>query len=235
MRLLPYTDMAVTPRAERTTLSPVSVIASAARTCYQVRDGEGKRSDEELATLLIDNGHYSMLEFANFGCQIWTDRGVSHELVRHRLFSFAQESTRYCAYKDELTFFAPQVFAGESDGDRISVHEFYELAEVMYQRQLAAGIPAQHARDLLPTSLATHIEVQGNMREWRHFLDLRLSLRAHPKMRFIAMAVYREIYDWCPLLLRGLELPVEGAWKKDYAVQGTFDFSGTDTKNSARR
>jgi thymidylate synthase (FAD) len=132
------------------------------------------------------------------------DRGISHEIVRHRIASYSQESTRYCNYTqakfgNELTFIKP--FFWEED----SVHyalwkDAMQKIEDSYNKLIAAGAKAEEARSILPNSLKTEIVVTMNLREWRHFFKLRTSKASHPQMREIACAMLKEFKAKIPML-----------------------------------
>jgi thymidylate synthase (FAD) len=181
---------------------PLQVIESAARTCYKSEDLIDPESAERLAQKLLDRGHHAMLEHISASLRFVTDRGISHEIVRHRLASYAQESTRYCNYtKDkfgnEITVIEPQFPNG---GCRDDWYACIKKAETTYQRLIAQGVSPQFARSVLPTCLKTEIVVTANAREWRHILQLRLSPAAHPQMRELMEKAQGILHDWCPLL-----------------------------------
>jgi thymidylate synthase (FAD) len=149
--------------------------------------------------MILSNGHVSVLEHASAGFSIITDRGVTHEIVRHRIASFSQESTRYCNYgKDqfgrEITVVEPPGlrepgYTGSplmADGDLCAWASVMEGCEHIYMEMLDRGVAPQIARSVLPNSLKAEIGMTANFREWRHFLTLRTSLKAHPQMRQIA-------------------------------------------------
>lgn len=164
-------------------------IEAAARTCYKSENYISEDSWKALIKKLKENNHGAMLEFGNFICRITTDRGVSHELVRHRIASFAQESTRYCNYgknkfNNELTFIKPV----EID---ISKNEFkiwksaMEAAEESYLTMIEEKVKPENARSVLPNSLKTEVVMKCNWRELLHMLDLRTSAAAHPDIRYV--------------------------------------------------
>lgn len=180
-------------------------IESAGRTCYK---SEEKVDTENFIRLIIARGHESVLEHGNASVRIVTDRGVTHELVRHRIASYSQESTRYCNYAsdrfgNQVTFILPVWFYAyhaqeEFDGDWPSQnkipmnHSYYEWlkacqdAEKHYLEMLRFGSTPQEARAVLPNSLKTEIVMTANLREWRHFFRLRTAPAAHPQMRELA-------------------------------------------------
>lgn len=175
---------------------PVLQVEGVARTCYQSEPKNGNhRASEDFIRRLIRNGHTAMIEFASVGFRIVTDRGVTHELVRHRIASFAQESTRYCNYGGkDMEFVKPVTLQKTVDGTdggpwtdaysawRRAMHQ----AEANYNEMLEAGCSPQIARSVLPNSLKTEICVQLNMRSLRNFVALRTAKTAHPDMQFVA-------------------------------------------------
>ena len=170
-------------------------IWNAGTLCYQSerRDVAPSRATMlDFIHRLITKGHESVIEHVNFTFQAVCDRGVSHELVRHRLASYSQESTRYCNYSKErfgteITVIKPPGLGSESQLE-------WELgvltAERAYLKMLETGCTPQIARSVLPTCLKTEIVFTFNARELRHFLRLRLAKAAHPQMREIARLVY---------------------------------------------
>jgi thymidylate synthase (FAD) len=161
--------------------------------CYKC-DGTGTdiASAIDLINKIKANGHESVLEHASAGFSIITDRGVTHEIVRHRVgIAFSQESTRYCNYGNdrfgnELTVIEPPTLTPGAFGTRAKWTAAMATAESIYTALIAEGIAPQIARSVLPNSLKAEIGVTANFREWRHFLRLRTSPKAHPQMREIA-------------------------------------------------
>lgn len=170
----------------------ISLLERAYRTCYQ---SEPKGHPEEFLTAKIKMGHLSPLEHASMTVVFVCDRGVSHELVRHRLMSPSQESTRYCIYLKGVKFIDiregidldPKMVAKLSHkGIEDIVAEWtaaMEDAERHYTNMLGFGATPQIARSVLPNSTKTQIVVTANFREWRHIFELRTSSAAHPQMR----------------------------------------------------
>lgn len=136
------------------------------------------------------------------------DRGVSHEIVRHRLASYSQESTRYCNYGAgqfgrEITVIAPCFLEFGTRGWDLW-KTACESAEAYYFRLLNFGCSPQEARSVLPNSLKTEVVMTANIREWRHFLKLRCSPAAHPQMREVAMILLKEVHAKIPVLFDDL-------------------------------
>jgi thymidylate synthase (FAD) len=181
-------------------------IERAGRVCYK---SESKsqftvESGEKFVKSIIERGHESVLEHVSLGAIIICDRGVSHELVRHRLASYSQENTRYCNYsKDdfhgELTVIKP-CFWYKTDKQYRIWEEACEYAEMLYMKLIEAGATAQEARTLLPNSTKTEIAMTANIREWRHFFKLRCDKASHPQMREIACMLRDVCQDRYPAL-----------------------------------
>ncbi len=171
------------------------MIEKAARTCYRSEDKAGEGSAEKMVKMLIRLGHEAMIEHAVASFRIVADRGISHEIVRHRIASYAQESTRYCKYRKGIKVVRPE---GLSHWQEAIWRESVLYAEMMYQKMLEEGCRAEIARSVLPTCTATVIVMTANLREWRHFLKLRGSKKAHPGIRQIAEMIRQELVEACP-------------------------------------
>ncbi|MDR1735654.1 MAG: FAD-dependent thymidylate synthase [Oscillospiraceae bacterium] len=174
------------------------------RVCYKSEDKITPESAPAFVKMLIARGHEAMIEHYSFSVKFICDRGVSHEIVRHRIASFAQESTRYCNYsKDkyggEITVIAPFFWPDESE-QFLRWREGMESAERAYFALLAAGATAQEARAALPSSLKTELVMTANLREWRHFFKLRAASAAHPQMREVAAALLEELKTLMPVV-----------------------------------
>ncbi len=178
-------------------------IEECGRVCYKSEERIDDGSAEAFCRNLIARGHEAVLEHVSFTVKIVCDRGVSHEIVRHRLASYCQESTRYCNYSkskfgSEITVIKP-CYLDPGTKAYASWAAACMMAETCYFNMLAEGCTAQEARAVLPSSLKTEIVMTANAREWRHFLRLRTSPAAHPQMR--------EIADRLKMLFR-LNIPV---------------------------
>jgi len=181
-------------------INALQMIEKAGRTCYKSED---KITDESAASFvkgLIKRNHHAMIEFGDITVRFITNRGVTHELVRHRLCSFAQESTRYVRYNGDMEFIIPEWFAEESNySEAIFMGACYE-AENSYKKLLDAGWSPQQAREVLPNSLKTELVVKGNIREWRHIFTLRCANTAHPQMYALMRPLLKELQTKLPIL-----------------------------------
>lgn len=175
----------------------MQTIEDAGRTCYKSEDKINETSHVAFIERLVRRGHEAMLEHGYATAYFRVDRGVSHELVRHRLASFAQESTRYCNYKDkDIEFVEPST---ELDADSMNAWSSHmQACEVVYNNLIKAGHSPQVARAVLPNSLATDLVVTANLREWRTIFKLRCAKDAHPDMRYIMIRLLSDMYKLFP-------------------------------------
>ena len=175
------------------------------RVCYKSEGKMQPEGDPDFLKSKLTMGHESVIEHEKATVMFVVDRGISHEIVRHRIAAYSQESTRYCNYSNkkfgnEITVIEPfffdknKVISNECFGnydDYCSMYDIWknscEDIEFNYFRLIANGATAQEARSILPNSLKTEIVVTYNMREWRHFFKLRCSSAAHPQMRQVAI------------------------------------------------
>lgn len=180
-------------------------IEKVARTCYKSEDRITEGSAQKMVGNLISRGHEAMLEHGGLiSVRFIVDRGVSHELVRHRIASFAQESTRYCNYSKEkfgkdLTFIQP-CFWERGSIEYAAWEESMIAAETVYLNLINSGAQPQEARSVLPNSLKTEIVVSANPREWRAFFKLRVAEAAHPQMREVTRPLLDKFKELVPVL-----------------------------------
>lgn len=195
----------ITPNAEQ-------LIERAGRTCYKSENKITEESAGEFIKMLLGRGHESVIEHAYASFRVVCDRGVSHEFVRHRLFSYSQESTRYCNYSkakygNEITVIKPPGLSAQAE----ALWQLHcEDAEKRYMKMLELGCKPETARSILPNSLKTELVATANFREWRHFLFMRWSPRAHPQMQEIAGMIGQILYRWCPAVFKDRYFPVVG-------------------------
>jgi len=175
-------------------------IERAGRTCYKSEEKISEGSEIHFAKMLRDSGHHAMLEFGDIAVRFITNRGVTHELVRHRLCSFAQESTRYVKYDGQMEFILP-VWWNEVDEESQAIWmEAMKESEQNYRILRRKGWRPEQAREVLPNSLKTEIVVKANTREWRHIFQLRCSSKAHPQMRALMRPLHRDIKGVIPII-----------------------------------
>ena len=174
------------------------------RVCYKSEDLITEDSAEKFIRNILNRGHESVIEHEKISVKMVCDRGVTHEIVRHRVASYSQESTRYCNYQkdkfgNELTFIKP-VFWKEDSPEYALWKESMQQIEDQYMKLIDMGASAQEARSILPNSLKTEIVVTMNLREWRHFFRLRTASAAHPQIREIAGMVLEEFRRQIPVV-----------------------------------
>lgn len=183
----------------------MKAIERAARTCYKSEDRITEGSARELVSRLIRSGHHAMLEFGIIQVRFICNRGFTHELVRHRLCSFAQESTRYCNYSkdnhgNEVTFIIPPWLENADSSMRDTWKGHMKDCEDLYLSAIKNGLPPQHARGFLPIDLKTEIVIQANLREWRHIFKLRTAPAAHPSMQQLMIPLLDQLRGMIPIL-----------------------------------
>ena len=185
-------------------------IEKIARVCYKSEDNIKEGSAQRMVKALISRGHEAMLEHFSFSVKFTVDRGVSHEIVRHRIASFAQESTRYCNYgkADSITVIRPCYFK-EDTPDMDNWAESCMRAEKAYMDLLKNGVTPEKARAVLPNSLKTEIVVTMNLRQWRHFFKLRavgVTGAPHPQMLEVSVPLLQEVKNLIPVVFDDLEV-----------------------------
>ena len=191
------------------------------RVCYKSEDRitDDGESAKKFVKMLISNGHEAMIEHSSLSVKFVVDRGVSHELVRHRIASFAQESTRYCKYSkdkfgNEITVILPCFFdTGMGILSNSLVYQEWKLAcecaEERYFNLLKMGATPQQARTVLPNSLKTEITITANYREWRNFFKLRTAEASHPQMREVTIPLLKELQTLIPIIFDDIEVKDE--------------------------
>lgn len=194
------------------------------RKCYKSDDRitEDGSSAKKFVKMLVDNHHEAMIEHGSMSVLFTTDRGVSHEMVRHRIASFAQESTRYVNYSldkfgNEINVIdISECFKYDAKMKNLSAIEIglilHEWAEAMmdaerhYMNLIKLGATPQIARGVLPSSTKTEITITANYREWRHFFQLRTPATAHPQIREVAIPLLAEFQGLLPILFDDITL-----------------------------
>lgn len=185
-------------------------IERAGRVCYKSERLITEKSAESFIRRIIKNGHESVIEHEKITVRIICDRGITHEIVRHRIASYSQESTRYCNYSEdkfgnELTFIKPPFWSEESQEYEIWKKQMQSI-EDNYIRLIQLGATPEQARSILPNSLKTEIVVTMNLREWRHFFRLRTSSHAHPQMREISIPLFYKMRDILPPIFDDIQV-----------------------------
>jgi thymidylate synthase (FAD) len=200
----------------------MKLIEAAGRVCYKSEERTTDTSFVDFLEQIVRRGHESVLEHSMLTVRFICDRGVSHELVRHRLASFSQESTRYCNYgstdEDNITVIQPSFLPPFVKYEDVSFAEKEQVytkkqhwynavnaAELCYKQLLLHGCSPQVARCVLPTCLKTEVVMTANLREWRHILKLRTSKAAHPQMRELMCPLLDDLKASIPVIFDDIE------------------------------
>ena len=182
------------------------------RVCYKSEGNITEDSAERFVKNIMNRNHESVLEHVSISVRVICDRGVTHEIIRHRIASYSQESSRYCNYSNdkfgnELTFIKPCFWNNEN------VHRAFEYKlwkseceriEQTYFTLIRNGATPQEARSILPNSLKTEIVMTMNLREWRHFFLLRCDKAAHPQMREVAYLILDLLNQNIPIIFEDI-------------------------------
>lgn len=170
-------------------------IEIAGRVCYQ---SEPKGDPEKFIRMIIKRGHESVLEHGSLTFKVRTNRAIANEIVRHRLASYSQESTRYVKY-DDIEFIPGDRLGGSYAEDMMT------RIEEAYNFLIGQEFKAEEARDILPNATATTLVMTMNFRELRHFLKLRLDKAAHPQIRELAGMILEILKDKYPVFVEDIE------------------------------
>lgn len=229
MKLVKSHYTILTPISEGA-LNELQFIERIGRVCYKSEDkitDDGK-SAKKFIRNLIKNGHEAMIEHSSLSVMFTVDRGVTHELVRHRIALFAQESTRYCNYSNdkfgnECNFIDLEpgllIDSGiRSLSDTGKIDDINKIsmmleewrtamadAERHYLRMLELGARPQIARSVLPNSTKSDITITANYREWRAFFKLRADAPAHPQMREVTIPLLHELQERIPVIFEDIQ------------------------------
>lgn len=204
MKIVQQSHEWITPLNRDVTLKRIEQIA---RTCYQSEGAIKPGSDAKMVAMLCKNHHYAMIEHISLSCKLITDRGVANEIVRHRIGSYAQESTRYCNYnKDKFDNQITVIDHGYTGDLHACWLEAVDDAETSYQIMIAKGATPEQARDVLPLCLKTEIVCTWNLREWHEVLRLRTAKDAHPAIRALMIPVLHELQEVYPEIFNDIEV-----------------------------
>lgn len=231
----PHTDILTPIKGDE-----YSLIEQAARTCYK-SEAANPDNDPEITKRfvkgLIKRGHEAMLEHSILSVKFVTDRGVSHEIVRHRHFSFAQESTRYVDYNNGgkaggLVFIKPFWYDNSSFNDQKVFDEYLASATSIYNYFRDSGHTPQECRAVLPNCVKTEIVVTGNYREWRHFFRLRAANTtgpAHPDMNRVACPLLVMMHELVPVVFDDIyETMIDDKQAQKYMTASNVFFNWRD-------
>jgi thymidylate synthase (FAD) len=185
-------------------------IEKVGRVCYKSEQNIAEGSAEKFVAGIVKRGHEAVIEHFNITVKFTTDRGITHEIVRHRIASYAQESTRYCNYSkdkfsNEIAVIRP-VDIKEGTQEYEDWKEAMESAERFYFKLIEDGCKPQTARAVLPTCTKTELMVTMNLREWRHFIKLRAASAAHPDIRILALDLWKQFREQIPVIFDHIEI-----------------------------
>ena len=186
------------PQTKSEAVDALRRVELAGRVCYKSEDRANEDSYYRFIQMLMGRGHWSVIEHATMTAHLVTNRGVTHELVRHRVASFSQESTRYCNYNKgkfggEITVVNP----GELSGENLTAwRQGIEAVEKSYMQMIQAGVSPQIARGVLPNDLKAEIVVTANLREWHHIFTMRCASNAHPHIRHVMKLGLAQMIEW---------------------------------------
>lgn len=186
----------------------LKIIEKAGRTCYKSESRITGDSARKFVKMIIDSGHESVIEHCSVTVRVVCDRGVSHEIVRHRIASYSQESTRYCNYSGkrfsrQITFVEPCFWDESTEEGKRNLEiwkDAMQKAEEAYFKLIENGATPEEARSVLPNSLKTELIMTLNLRSWRNFFRLRTSPAAHPQIRKLAKEMLEKFKELIPMV-----------------------------------
>ncbi len=184
----------------------MTAIESYGRTCYKSESKITQDSAKEFIKKIMKRGHLSVIEHEKITARVICDRGVTHEIVRHRIASYSQESTRYCNYSGKpMQFIKPCFWKNDGDGGYkyLCWEEAMKNSDAIYNALIGQGASPQEARSVLPNSLKTEIVITYNLREWLHFFSLRCAKAAHPQMQQVANMLKNKMVELLPVIFGG--------------------------------
>jgi thymidylate synthase (FAD) len=178
--------------------NPLRMLERIGRLAWKSEDKMTEDSAPRFVRMILDKKHESVIEHLSATVKFVVDRGVSHEIVRHRIASYTQESTRYCNYKRKGVVFIKPPF--ETEENEALWVKAMGVAEAIYLQMIDSGVKPQIARSVLPNSLKTELIMTANLREWRHFFRLRTDPSAHPQFREVSVPLLVEFKRVYPVI-----------------------------------
>jgi len=211
MRIVEQSFEVLSPFTREDAIRTLEIIELAGRTCYKsegaICEGSASKFVAKLANVYK---HESVLEHSSVTVRFVTDRGVSHEIVRHRIAAYSQESTRFCKYSNDskfpngITLIHPKELNAEQRARR---EAHFWLVQALYDQELSEGLSPSIARGVLPTALKTELVMTCNLREWLHVFRMRVSPQAHPQMRELMQALQYGFHLYMPELFNSPYIP----------------------------
>ena len=199
--------------------NPLQLIELAGRTAYQSREKITQDSAKKFVEMIRKLGHESVLEHSAMTVEFNNvSRGFTHELVRHRLASFTQESTRYVDEGNFLVVIPPgknkdekivELILPENKKLKVSFQKWMDLNEQMYRGLRKAGWPCEDARQVLPIGIKSQIVITTNFREWRHIFKLRCDDHAHWEIRRVMVNLLEDVQKIIPVVFDDFEIDKE--------------------------
>jgi thymidylate synthase (FAD) len=218
MKIVEQSFQIISPADQFGFIQEAKLIEQAGRVAYQSNGYITEFSFDAFIRKIISRGHEAVIEFGSMAVKFITERGVTHELVRHRLCSFLQESTRYCnytthetanevnySYECDLLVIRPSTFDTWTEKAKAGWLDLITRAETAYLNLIENGLKPQQARAVLPNSLKTEIVVRANFREWRHIFRLRCAPTAHPDIRALMTPLRDECIKMLPCVFADLK------------------------------
>lgn len=182
-------------------------IENIARVSHMSHNKTEPGSAKKLLSIIIKNNHNTILEFGEMIVEFLTDRGNTHELVRHRIASFNQTSTRFVDYKKKQLDFIKPVWLKDMSNESINVYiEACQQSQDSYLKLLGLGWKPQQARCVLNHSIASNIVIKANLREWKHIFKLRTAPDAHPQIKSLMTELLIETKKKIPLIFDDINL-----------------------------
>ena len=188
----------------RITDNPLELIELAGRVCYKSEDRIDEESHKRFIRMIMKNHHESVIEHSLLTVRFIINRAIANELIRHRIASYSQESTRYVSYNkdkfnNQISVIKPMDF-GENHVAEFAWRRSCEEAERSYLQMLENGTQPQIARDVLPLCLKTEIVMSANFREWKYVFKMRCDKSAHPQMRELMISLREECRNRIPII-----------------------------------
>lgn len=193
-----------------TIIDQLKIIELAGRNCYKSEDKITEDSYNKMIAMLRMRKHESVLEHGNVTVRMIGSRAFTHQLIRHRLAAYSQESQRYVNYsKDKhgnsISFIKPIGYEDWSDNLKESFVTGLLDAESCYLEMVSDGMKAEDARGVLPNQTKTEIVVTMNLRAWRHFFSMRCDKHAQSEIRHIAKLLLAQMFETMPVIFQDLK------------------------------
>jgi len=203
MQIVPISFQFLDPFTADDGIRMLKKIERIARVSHRSEDRVTEDSyDKFLRSVVMTHGDLSVIEHVNVTVEVEVDRGITHEIVRHRIGAYTQESTRFVNYnKQPMRFIQPPFKSAMTDS---FWEEAVEHLEETYLALLKEGEPPEIARSVLPNSLAAKLVITYNLRMWRYFLIMRTTKEAHPQMKLLTIPLVDRFKETIPILFEDI-------------------------------